>query len=352
MTQQIKHSEKAGKEAATPSFAWTLPLDAVGRGSHSTVARDVRRDHFTPLDYVEQVARAVEAGGFDAAFVPFDVTGDDSWIAGAAVARATRHLEVIVEYAPTYGTPVYAAKMSATFQRFSHGRLAVKPVTGETPVLRATVAVPGEQPLQRVQEYLEIGRGLWTGTNYAYDGQVFEVAGSGLIPQLRTYPSPKVYLAGADERVVGVSAQLADVHLWPLAHTDGIPARVAGLAARAAELGRSVQSGLHLAVLARPSEEEARNALRLQATAAGFDEREGEKMDGGVWTGFSRLGYGATGGLVGSYRQVAEALDRLVEMGVTSFVLEGHPHIEEAYRFAEFVRPELGIELASAPLPL
>jgi alkanesulfonate monooxygenase len=313
-------------------------------------ARDVRAHYFSPFDYLEQVARAVEAGGFDGALVPFDAQGDDPWIAGAAVARATRHLAVTVEYATTFGTPVYAAKMAATFQRFSHGRLSLKPVLGDRPVPRATVVTPGENAFDRVQEYLEIGRGLWEGTNYSYDGQIFEVAGSGLIPPLRTYPAPHIYLSGNDARIQDMSVHLGDVHLWELTDPVSLPTQIGDLARRAEAAGRTVRSGLRLAVLARPSEEEAWSELHRRAAGVGIEDPGTLVPAAGVWTGFDRLGYGAQGGLVGSYEQVASALDRFRDGGISSFVLEGRPHLEEAYRFAEFVRPSLDLELAALPV--
>jgi len=331
------------------TLLWTLPVGTEGRGAGSLGARDVRAQFFTPFDYLEQVARAVEAGGFDGALVPFDAEGDDPWIAATAVARATRRLAVIVEFATTFGTPVYAAKMAATFQRFSHGRLSLKPVLGDQPVPRATVVTPGEDPFDRVHEYLEIGRGLWEGTNYSYDGKIFEVAGSGLIPPLRTYPAPHVYLSGNDPRIQDLSIHLGDVHLWELTEPASLPALVADLARRAEAALRPVRSGLRLAVLARPSEEEAWSELRRRAAGAGIDDPGTLVPAAGVWTGFERLGYGTPGGLVGSYRQIASALDRFRDEGISSFVLEGRPHLEEAYRFAEFVRPSLDLELTALP---
>ena len=51
---------------------------------------------------------------------------------------------------------------------------------------------------------------------------------------------------------------------------------------------------------------------------------------------------GAGTALVGSYREVADLIEEYHSYGFTEFVMSGYPHLEEAYWFAEGVRPELG----------
>ncbi|HEY8355722.1 MAG TPA: alkanesulfonate monooxygenase, partial [Methylophilaceae bacterium] len=58
-----------------------------------------------------------------------------------------------------------------------------------------------------------------------------------------------------------------------------------------------------------------------------------------VWSGFSLLRGGQTNGIVGSYEQVAERLDQLVQLGADAFILASTPHLEEAYRVGEEVLP-------------
>jgi alkanesulfonate monooxygenase len=58
-----------------------------------------------------------------------------------------------------------------------------------------------------------------------------------------------------------------------------------------------------------------------------------------VWSGFNLLRGGQTQGIVGSYEQVAERLDELVQLGADAFILASTPHLEEAYRVGEEVLP-------------
>ena len=50
-----------------------------------------------------------------------------------------------------------------------------------------------------------------------------------------------------------------------------------------------------------------------------------------------RSGCGAA--IVGTPEQVAEKLQRYVDLGISSFILSGYPHEEECQRFGELVLP-------------
>ena len=58
-----------------------------------------------------------------------------------------------------------------------------------------------------------------------------------------------------------------------------------------------------------------------------------------IWSGFNLLRGGQGQGIVGSYQQVAERLDDLVQLGADAFILASTPHLEEAYRVGEEVLP-------------
>jgi alkanesulfonate monooxygenase len=51
---------------------------------------------------------------------------------------------------------------------------------------------------------------------------------------------------------------------------------------------------------------------------------------------------GAGTALVGSHEEVAARITEYQAIGIEEFILSGYPHLEEAYAFAEGVRPLLG----------
>ncbi|WP_280243913.1 LLM class flavin-dependent oxidoreductase, partial [Nocardia abscessus] len=91
-------------------------------------------------------------------------------------------------------------------------------------------------------------------------------------------------------------------------------------------------------------------AARIQGwvpeTITGYRDLE---VQPNVWCGFSLIRGGPAFGLVGSYEQVAQRLDELIDLGVDAFILAGNPHLEEAYRVGEEVLPLLGRSRLTAP---
>jgi alkanesulfonate monooxygenase len=60
-----------------------------------------------------------------------------------------------------------------------------------------------------------------------------------------------------------------------------------------------------------------------------------------LWAGVGLVRGGAGTALVGSHTEVADRIREYHELGISEFVLSGHPHLEEAYWFAEGVLPLL-----------
>ncbi|GAB0102800.1 hypothetical protein JMUB6875_17710 [Nocardia sp. JMUB6875] len=72
------------------------------------------------------LARAADLAGLAGVLVPFDPEGPESLVTAAGLLRATRYIEVVAEFHSDIATPQYAAKFSASVQRFSGGRLGWK----------------------------------------------------------------------------------------------------------------------------------------------------------------------------------------------------------------------------------
>jgi alkanesulfonate monooxygenase len=60
-----------------------------------------------------------------------------------------------------------------------------------------------------------------------------------------------------------------------------------------------------------------------------------------LWAGVGLVRAGAGTALVGSHEQLADRIEEYHRIGVDHFILSGYPHLEEAYRFGEGVRPVL-----------
>lgn len=325
-------------------FRWELPVRGDGRHVGSVSAH---RDGF---DFLDQVVLAAELSGLDGVVAPYDPAGEESWVVAGSALRQTRHLRVGVEFHPAFGTPVYAAKLSATLQRLSHGRLDWRLRVDTDPADAAARGdrVTGAGRYRRAAEFLTVARGVWNeeqvwpgrfgGTGFEFAGEYYDVVDGGFRGILSGLPFPRVHLSGNAPEVIELAAEHADVHVFAET-TDGVDGEVASLRDATGRSGRTVRAGLALPVIARETTDEAwaRVLRQWREVHPGADDAEVRALtlDGSRWSGFDRLGYTRRIGLVGSYEQVAQAFSGYRSRGIEVFELAGHPHIEELHRAGE-----------------
>ena len=88
-------------------------------------------------------------------------------------------------------------------------------------------------------------------------------------------------------------------------------------------------------------------AKSLDATSVGVarqgalrdDSDDDGYVEPNLWTGIGRARSGCGAAIVGSPAQVEAKLRRYMELGISSFILSGYPHQQEARRFGELVLP-------------
>ncbi|HEY0708054.1 MAG TPA: LLM class flavin-dependent oxidoreductase, partial [Polyangia bacterium] len=154
---------------------------------------------------------------------------------------------------------------------------------------------------------------------------------------------PELTSAGRADAAIAFSARHADVHLLSSPERVALADESARLRQAAKQAGRDVSAGVRLTVIARATEEAAKQDFEraIAELPAGKRTEVIRPLEPHLWSGFDRLGAAGAHGLVGSYETVAAKLNELAELGIRRFVLAGRPHLEEAYRFAEHVAPKL-----------
>ncbi|QXJ19506.1 LLM class flavin-dependent oxidoreductase [Actinomadura graeca] len=279
---------------------------------------DLRYGVYGPFDHLAEAGRAAEIVGFDGALAPFDPGGEESVVVTSGLLRASRWLRGVAGLHPGVATPVYAAKVSASLQRFSGGRLDWRLSVDLDPAVARAQGdfVEGLDRYARADEFLTIAKGVWHEESYTYEGRFFHVLAGGFQEPLSSRPFPRVHLTGTSTEALDLSARHADVHVFDLG--DDLDALTADLRGRAAVHRRAVAAGLTLPVLAREDGEEAAAEAARRAAAGA-----------------------PPSGLVGSYEDVAEVIGDFAARGVTTFVLQAVPHIEETYRLGENLLPLL-----------
>ena len=83
---------------------------------------------------------------------------------------------------------------------------------------------------------------------------------------------------------------------------------------------------------------------RMRALHSGttrFGSVHGLEVSPNLWAGVGLVRGGAGTALVGSHTEVADRIAEYAALGIDEFILSGYPHLEEAYWFAEGVKPIL-----------
>ena len=308
-----------------PELILRLPTRQPPARGLGPVATDVRAGLYGPLEHLFQTGRAAEIAGLGGVLAPDDPGGEEPWTVAAGALRHSRHLRVVAEFSPSFATPVYAAKVSATLQRAAGGRLGWRVAVGGDPAARAAQGdtVTGPDAFRRAAEFLTAAKGVWHQRPYTFEGDFYRVLDGGFGHPLAGHPFPTVYLSGTGEAELDLSAEHADVHLVRFgADLDAVRA---ALADRAAAHGREVRLGVELSLSVRQT---------------GRDDGPPEGVTG-HWDGFAGLGHTVPEGLVGAPDELAAELDRLAGRGVDTFVVEATPALPEAYRLGEHVLPAL-----------
>ncbi|UGT43659.1 LLM class flavin-dependent oxidoreductase [Nocardia yamanashiensis] len=325
-------------------YLWRLP----SRGDGRRADPKYRHRGVSGLDDLRQVVNAAELAGLDGVLAPYDPLGEESWIVAGGALRGTRYAGVTVEFQPGFGTPVYAAKLSATLQRLSAGRLSWR-LAVETDAHEARSRgdrLTGDDRYTRAAEFLTVARGVWNqeavpgagfrGTGFEFAGEHYDVIDGGFRGILSGLPFPTVYLTGDSPAALDLSARHGDVHVFTESRDD-LGERLAALRVHTEATGRHVRAGLELPIIARETEDEAWARAERQWREVRPDGPGASSLSlgDGRWAGFEALGYPQSIGLVGSYEQVARQLEVYAAAGIDSFTLSGHPHIEEVHRLGE-----------------
>jgi alkanesulfonate monooxygenase len=342
-------------------FLWYIP---------NTVEPGHRGDDvaggWADLELSAELARIVEDHGWCGALIGTGWGRPDTFTLATALAARTTRFRPLVAIRPGYWRPAHFASAAATLDHLSRGRLLVNIVSGQDN-LAAYGDAAGDQAdrYARTREFLQLVRRLWTEENVTFRGDYFGVEGSTVTPRpwgAAQGRHPRLYFGGASAAAEQVAAAEADVQLFWGEPLEGIAERIGRLTTLTRTLGRvhaPLEFGLRITTLVRETAEEAwRDAEAKVARMAGTGRQavrdghwgravgqqrlldlaaRGEVLDTCLYTTPGKFGGGGAGTtwLVGSYDEVAAALRRYQELGITHFVLSDTPYKSEAARVGD-----------------
>ena len=351
---------------------WFIPTHGDSRYlGTSEGAREVN------LDYLKQIATAADTLGYEGVLIPTGRSCEDPWVVASTLAAVTRRLRFLVAVRPGLMAPTLAARMAATFDRLSGGRLLVNLVTGgdaselEGDGLFLNHAERYEASAEFIRIWREVLAASHESAELDYEGRHLRVKGAKvLFPPLQR-PHPPVYFGGSSDAAHELAGEQVDTYLTWGEPPAEVAKKIADVRQRAARHGRSVRFGIRLHVIVRETDDEAWAAAgrliskldddtvaraqavfarmdsegqrRMAALHAGGGERSRAELEisPNLWAGVGLVRSGAGTALVGDPHTVAARMQEYAELGIDTFVLSGYPHLEEAYRFAELVFPLL-----------
>lgn len=353
-----------------PTYGDSRNLMAGGHGS------SMSGDRPATLRYLNQIGAAAEASGFESVLTPTGAWCEDAWLTTAMLIDTTETLKFLVALRPGLISPTLAAQMAATFQWQSQGRLLLNVVTGGEDHEQRSFGdyLDKNQRYARCGEYLDVLKRLWAGNGPVdFKGEYIQVEHAELqrIPD----PVPPLFFGGSSPAAGTVASQFADTYLTWGEPPSAVAAKIAWIRDLADVQGRTLDYGIRLHVISRDTSEEAwaeadrllsaldpaviEKAQQSLARSGSEGQRRMVELHGGgasyaasgdartlevapnLWAGVGLVRGGAGTALVGSHEEVADRIAEYAAIGLDHFVLSGYPHLEEAYRFGDGVRPIL-----------
>ncbi len=351
---------------------WFIPTH--GDGRYLGTAEGARA---VSHSYCKQIAQAVEELGYEGVLIPTGKSCEDPWIVASTLVPVTQKLKFLVALRPGLMSPTVAARMTATLDRFSKGRLLLNVVAGGDPVELGGdgLFLDHDERYELTDEFLTVWRKLLEGENVHFDGDHIRVEGGSVLYPTVQSPTPPLFFGGSSPAGHDVAAEHVDVYLTWGEPPAKVEAKINEMRKLAEAKGRKLKFGIRLHVIVRETEEEAWKAAEAliqhvddEAIAAAQKvfarmDSEGQKrmselhlgsranleISPNLWAGVGLVRGGAGTALVGDPDTVAARMKEYADLGIETFVLSGYPHLEEAYRTAELLFPKLPIKLEKDP---
>lgn len=326
------------------------------------------------LPYLRQVAQAADALGYYGVLLPTGRSCEDSWVVASALAPLTKQLRFLVAVRPGLQSPTLAARMTATLDRISEGRLLINVVTGGDPVENKGdgIFLSHDERYEVTREFLDIYKAVLRGDSVDFTGKHFKIGDGRLLFPPHQTPHPPLYFGGSSEAANAVAAEQVDKYLTWGEPPAAVAEKIKSVNKLAEKAGRKVSFGIRLHVIVRDTNEEAwaaadkliskldddtiAAAQKVFARMDSVGQSRMSQLHGGrrdqlevspnLWAGVGLVRGGAGTALVGDAATVAERMDEYRRIGIDTFILSGYPHLEEAYRFGELVLPNLPLDHA------
>ena len=352
------------------TFGWFLPTS----GDSTCLADPNQRIAQSP-EMFEEVVTAADEGGFKYLLMPVNASCWEATVTASFYAARSRQIAPLIALRSGYCNPSLSAKMYATLDQLTGGRLCINLIAGISDADTQADGISDSKQVryEKMDEDVEIMKRLWASNDpIGFEGKHYQ--GNQVIePKPLQQPHPPFFLGGGSDQAKEISAKHSTIHLFWGDKPEVIGENIKEMRQRAAKYGREdvLGFGMRLQIVCADSEDEAWDeAHKLVAGATKFQLFNDNKAQGAtvesirktseanqrvwqlleesgdemkihphLWTGISMVRSGAGIAVVGTPKQIADTLDEFVEAGCSSFCLSGYPHAKAARLFSTKVMP-------------
>ena len=361
----------SGAAAASADVLWFLPTHGDGRYLGTALG-----GRHVNLNYLRQIAQAADELGYFGVLLPTGRSCEDSWIVASALVPLTERLRYLVAVRPGLQSPSVAARMTATLDRISNGRLLINVVTGGDPAENTGdgIFLSHDERYEVTGEFLDVYKALLAGDVVNRKGKHISIEDGRLLFPPAQPGGPPLYFGGSSDAGIAIGVRTVDKYLTWGEPPDQVREKIGRVGTIATGLGRKISFGIRLHVIVRETSAAAWQAAdelishiddatiaKAQSIFARMDSVGQQRMaalHGGrrdrlevspnLWAGVGLVRGGAGTALVGDAETVAARIKEYMSLGIDTFILSGYPHLEEAYRFAELVFPLLPLNHGSS----
>ncbi|MBB3808586.1 FMNH2-dependent alkanesulfonate monooxygenase [Pseudochelatococcus contaminans] len=355
-------------------FLWFIPSS----GDGSYLGSDALNRPADP-GYFREIAQASDRLGYSGVLIPTGAACEEAFILAANLAASTERLKFLVAIRPGTASPAYYARLASTLDRVSNGRLLLNIVVGGSASELAGdgIFLPHDERYAHADEFFQVFNSLIETGHADFDGQYIKAHNATLTLPPVQEPRPPIYFGGSSDAAIDFSAGLVDKYLTWGETPEQVGEKISRVRAAAAAQGREVTFGIRLHFIVRETDDEAWEAadrlisrlsddtiaaaqenFRTRSDSVGQarmvalhnGDRRKLEVSPNLWAGIGLVRSGAGTALVGSPQTVAARLREYQALGIDTVIASGYPHLEEAYRVAELLFPEIGITLPYKPL--
>lgn len=348
-------------------FLWFIPTS--GDGAYLGSSDQTRAPE---IGYMTQIAQAADRLGFSGVLLPTGVACEESFVTAAALSQHTEKLKFLVAIRPGTASPAYYARLATTLDRVSNGRVLLNIVVGGSPAELAGdgIFLPHDERYDHANEFFDVWEELLEKGVASIDGKHIKATNARLGFPSYQNPRPPLYFGGSSDAGIDFAVGRVDKYLTWGEPPAQVGEKIERVRAAAAKKGREVSFGIRLHFIVRETDDEAWAAadrlisklddatieeaqLRFAKESDSVGQARMAALHGGrrdklevspnLWAGVGLVRAGAGTALVGSPKTVAARLREYQELGIETVIGSGYPHLEEAYRVAELLFPELGL---------